>query len=67
MMSNVEDDPGGLRGDVLPPPAAAATCTQNNGGAIGNPQGFFRVMPERNHLWFHREPFKPGFFKEPVL
>jgi len=19
----------------------------------------------RHHLWFHKEPFKPGFFKEP--
>ncbi|TNN35238.1 hypothetical protein EYF80_054597 [Liparis tanakae] len=30
--------------------AAAATCTQNNGGAIWNPQGFFRVLPENNHF-----------------
>jgi len=22
-------------------------------------------MPKKNHFWFHKEPFKPGFFKEP--
>jgi len=22
-------------------------------------------MPEKKHFWFHREPFKPGFSKEP--
>jgi len=32
--------------------------TQNHGG----PSGFFRVMPQKNHLWFLKEPFKPGFW-----
>ncbi len=28
---------------------------------------FFTVMPQKNHLWFHKEPFSPRFFKEPSL
>jgi len=40
--------------------------TRNNGGATWNPKWFFRVMPWKNHFWFHKEPFKQGFFKEPI-
>jgi len=29
------------------------------------PKRFFRATPQKNHFWFHKEPFKPGFFKEP--
>jgi len=39
--------------------------TQKHDGATWNRKWFFRVMPEKNHFWFHKEPFKPGFFKEP--
>ncbi len=28
---------------------------------------FFTVMPQKNHFWFHREPFSQRFFKEPSL
>jgi len=30
-----------------------------------NRKGFFRAMPSKNQFWFHEEPFKPGFSKEP--
>jgi len=29
-------------------------------------QGTFKNGSLRQHLWFHKEPFKPGFFKERV-
>jgi len=31
---------------------------------LWNQKWFFRVMPQKNHFWFHEESFKPGFFKE---
>ncbi len=26
---------------------------------------FFTAMPEKNHFWFHKQPFSQRFFKEP--
>jgi len=34
-------------------------------GPSGTQKWFLRVTPYKNHFWFHKEPFKPGFFKEP--
>ncbi len=28
---------------------------------------FFTAMPQKNHFWFHKEPFSQRFFKEPSL
>ncbi len=28
---------------------------------------FFTAMPQKNHCWFHKEPFSQRFFKEPAL
>ncbi len=28
---------------------------------------FFTAMPQKNHFWFHREPFSQRLFKEPSL
>ncbi|TNN51282.1 hypothetical protein EYF80_038500 [Liparis tanakae] len=38
-------------------------CTRKDEGATWHRKRFLRVMPEKNHFWFHKEPFKPGFFK----
>jgi len=46
------------------PPGFYCKYTQKNEGTIWNQKWFFRVMPWKNHFWFHKEPFKPGFFKE---
>jgi len=29
------------------------------------PSGTENGSSEKNRFWFHKEPFKPGFFKEP--
>jgi len=52
-------------GDERVPPDLESPDTQNHEGSIWDRKWFFRVMPEKNHIWFHEEPFKLGFFKEP--
>jgi len=43
--------------------ASALAVTSNL--ASGSIDGFPPHPPLRHHFWFHKEPFKPGFFKEP--